>query len=278
MQWGMVRRVGLAVWVTIITAAGTMAASGQNELASRGMPGGDPDAVFPAWPFSVGEEAEYDVTFGPIQIGRAYLRIEAEESIRETSTYRLAFEISGGIPVYKINDRTVSWLASSPYRSMRFEQILREGGYRRHRRFELYHDVGTVTREDWDEEGGSYEAHPEHRDLPIPVGALDEISYLYLIRTVPLEVGRTYTFDGYFEDEGNPVVLEVLRRERVRVRAGTFKTIVVRPIIQADGLFAEDGEAEVYISDDERRLIVQLKTKMGIGEVNMYLRQFEVGA
>ena len=113
--------------------------------------------------------------------------------------------------------------------------------------------------------------------MPIPVGALDEISYLYLIRTLPLEVGCTYTFNGYFEAEGNPVVLEVLRRERVRVRAGTFKTIVVRPTIQADGLFAEDGEAEVYISDDERRLIVQLKTKMGIGEVNMYLRQFEVG-
>ena len=52
----------------------------------------------------------------------------------------------------------------------------------------------------------------------------------------------------------------------------------IRDSIQADGLFSEDGEAEVYISDDERRLIVQLKTKMGIGEVNMYLRRFEVGA
>ena len=278
MRWFNVRGFVLIVWVTIVTAAGTMTASGQNELPSRGATAGDSNAIFPVWPFEVGEEAEYDVTFGPVHIGRAHLRIEAEESIRETSTFRLAFEINGGIPVYKIDDRTVSWLASNPYRSMRFEQVLREGGYRRHRRFELYHDVGTVTREDWDEEVGAYKAHPKHRDLPIPVGALDEISYLYLIRTLPLEVGRTYTFNGYFEDEGNPVVLEVLRRERVRVRSGTFKTIVVRPIIQADGLFSEDGEAEVYISDDERRLIVQLKTKMGIGEVNMYLRRFEVGA
>ena len=155
----------LIVWVTIITAAGTMTASGQNELASRGATAGNPDAIFPVWPFRVGEEAEYDVTFGPVHIGRAHLRIEAEESIRETSTFRLAFEIDGGIPVYKIDDRTVSWLASNPYRSMRFEQVLREGGYRRHRRFELYHDVGTVTREDWDEEVGEYKAHPKHRVL-----------------------------------------------------------------------------------------------------------------
>ena len=258
-----VKTLAMAVEAAVILAVGTL-----DPL--------EPNAIFPVWPFEVGEEAEYDVTFGPIHIGRAHLSIEAEESIRETSTYRLVFEINGGVPFYRIDDRTVSWLAIKPYRSVRFEQVLREGGYRRHRRYELYHDALTVTREDWDEEDDEYKPHPKQQDLPIPVGALDEISYLYLIRTLPLEVGHTYTFNEYFENEGNPVVVEVLRRERVRVRAGIFHTIVVRPTIQADGMFAEDGEAEVYFSDDDRRLIVQLKTKMGIGEINMYLREFEL--
>ena len=110
----------------------------------------------------------------------------------------------------------------------------------------------------------------------MPPGALDEISYLYLIRTLPLELGRTYEFDRYFEEDGNPVVVEVLRRERVRVPAGTFDTIVLRPIIQTDGLFGEDGQAEVFISDDDRRLVVQIKSRMKRGRVNMYLREFEL--
>ncbi len=113
--------------------------------------------------------------------------------------------------------------------------------------------------------------------MPMPAGALDEISYLYLIRTLPLEVGQTYRFDGYFEADGNPVVVDVLRRERVRVQAGTFETIVIRPVIQSGGLFGEEGEAEVYLSDDDRRLIVQLRSKMRVGEITMFLRDYELG-
>jgi len=230
------------------------------------------------WPFEVGERAEYDVTFGPVRVGRGLLAVEAVDTVRGTPAYRLAFEIEGGPFFYKIDDRTVSWLATDPYRSLRFEQILKEGGYERHRRYELDHEAATSTREDWDEELGEYRPHATERDVPIPAGALDEISYLYLIRTLPLEVGRTYSFDDYFEDDGNPVVIRVLRRERVRLRAGTFETIVVQPVIQTEGIFGEGGEGEVYISDDERRLVVMIKSRKWAGELTMYLRDFDSGA
>jgi len=229
------------------------------------------------WPFAVGERAEYDVTFGPVRVGRGSLEVEAVDTVSATPTYRLAFEIDGGPFFYKIDDRTVSWLATGPYRSLRFEQILHEGGYDRHRRYELDHEAGSVTREDWDEEAAAYRPHAAERDVPIPPGALDEISYLYLMRTLPLEVGRTYSFDDYFQEDGNPVVIQVLRRERVRLRAGTFETVVVRPIIQTKGIFGEGGAGELYITDDDRRLIVLLKTRMGMGELTMYLREFDPG-
>ncbi|MFV1987441.1 MAG: DUF3108 domain-containing protein [Gemmatimonadota bacterium] len=227
-------------------------------------------------PFEVGETATYDVTFGPMRVGRARLAVEAIESLGGISAYRLVFEMNGGPFFFKIDDRTVSWLATDPYRSLRFEQVLHQGGYERHRRYELDHDAATFVREDWDEEAGAYRPHETERDIAIPAGALDEISFLYLVRTLPLEVGRTYTFENYFQASGNPVVVEVLRRERVRVRAGSFDTIVIRPIIQTDGIFGEGGKAELFISDDESRTIVQLRTQMKVGEMNMYLRELEV--
>lgn len=240
-------------------------------------PASSPDAFAERWPFAVGERAEYDVAFGPVRVGRGRLAVEAVDTVRGTPAYRLAFEIDGGPFFYKVDDRTVSWLATGPYRSMRFEQVLHEGGYERHRRYDLDHDRRTVTRQDWDEEAGVYRPHPTERDLPIPVGALDEISYLYLIRTLPLDVGRSYSFDDYFEEDGNPVVIQVLRRERVRLRAGTFETIVVRPIIQTEGIFGEAGAGELYITDDDRRLIVMLKSRMKMGELTLYLRDFDTG-
>jgi hypothetical protein len=42
-------------------------------------------------------------------------------------------------------------------------------------------------------------------------------------------------------------------------------------------MFGEGGQAELYISDDERRVIVQIKTRMRVGELNMYLREYEAG-
>lgn len=236
--------------------------------------GGFPEAV----PFRIGDEAEYSMLLGPVSFGRMYLRVEAQDTIRSTPAYRLTMEMKGGVPLYRVDDRTVSWLATEPYRSLRFEEVLRQGSYRRHRRWELDHESLTATREDWNEEAGAYRPHRRQRDLPMPPGALDEISYLFLIRALPLEVGRTYEFNRHFEEDGNPVIVEVLRRERIRVPAGTFETIVVRPIIQTDGLFAEDGEAEVFISDDDRRLVVQIKSRMRRGAVNMYLRDFASGA
>jgi hypothetical protein len=229
------------------------------------------------WRFPTGETAVYDVTFGPIKVGRGQLSVEALDTIAATPAYRVAFEIAGGPFFYKIDDRTVSWVAPEPFRSVRFEQILHEGDYRRHRRYALDHDALTYTREEWNDSLGVYMPHPEEQDVPMPEGALDEISFLYLLRLLPLEIGRTYRFDYYFEEDGNPVLLQVLRRDRVRVPAGRFDVIVVRPVIRAGGMFGEDGRAEVYLTDDYRRLIVMLRTKMKVGELSMYLKEYDPG-
>ena len=60
-------------------------------------------------------------------------------------------------------------------------------------------------------------------------------------------------------------------------RPGTFNTIVVRPIIKTGGIFAEGGEAELYLTDDERRIPVRVKTRMSIGTANFYLTDYDPG-
>jgi hypothetical protein len=107
---------------------------------------------------------------------------------------------------------------------------------------------------------------------------LDDVSFLYFARTIPLEVGQTYTFYRYYKESGNPVVLKVLRREKVRVPLGEFDTIVIQPVVRAGGLFGEGGEAEVYLTDDSRRLLVQLRSKVPVlGYLNLELVSYERG-
>jgi hypothetical protein len=97
------------------------------------------------------------------------------------------------------------------------------------------------------------------------------------VRTIELEVGETYEWNRYYRFDRNPVILQVLRRERVKVPAGEFETIVVRPIIKTGGIFAEGGEAEVYITDDERRIPVRLNSKMRVGSVVLELTEYREG-
>src|SRR5690606_39466437 len=103
----------------------------------------------------------------------------------------------------------------------RFEQKQKEVNYERHRTFDFFPEQGIWKRLENGQTGDLATAEP-----------LDDVSFIYFIRTIPLEVGKTYTFDRYYKDSGNPVIVKVLRKETVTVPAGTFETVVVQPIIK----------------------------------------------
>lgn len=236
-----------------------------------------PEAAVPLddWHFPVGERLEYSVTWGGARIGRSVITVEGIDTLSSEPVYRASLQTEAGPPFYRLEDKLTSWIRPEPFATRRFDQKLRQGGYHRDRRHEMDLDASTYTRYDLKEDG--YVAHPEEADVAMPVGAMDDVAYFYFARLVDLEVGKRYEFERYFKDSGNPVVLEVLRREEIRVPAGTYETIVVRPIIQTDGLFSEGGEAELYLTDDERRIPVRVKTRLSIGTANFYLTEYDPG-
>jgi hypothetical protein len=70
------------------------------------------------------------------------------------------------------------------------------------------------------------------------------------------------------------VTIQVLRRERIRVPAGEFDAIVVQPVIKSRGIFCENGHAEVWLSDDENHIMLQMKSGSEIGSLNLYLKSY----
>jgi hypothetical protein len=228
-----------------------------------------------AWHFPVGERMEFSVSWGRVRLGEGSIEVEAIETIDGHEGYRVAMEAWGGPPFYRVQDRQVSWIRPRPLSSIRFEQRLSEGSYKRDTRYDF--DLEGMTYDRHDLVDSEWRARDEETDVPILEGALDDVSFLFLARLLPLEVGQRYEFDRYFKDEGNPVVIEVLRREEIRVPAGTFQTIVVRPIIQTGGAFGDGGEAELFLTDDDRRAIVRLKVGMAVGAGNLFLTDYQPG-
>ena len=96
------------------------------------------------------------------------------------------------------------------------------------------------------------------------------------MRSLDLEPGDTLTFFNYFRPDRNPVIIRVLERDTIDVPAGRFPSIVIQPIVQG-GIFGENKNGRMWISDDERRLIVQMKTNLGFGNITMRLTDFTMG-
>ena len=183
--------------------------------------------------------------------------------IRGRAAYKTYFRVQGGTFFYKVDDILQSWIDTETLSSLRYVQRLQEGSRDRERHFEIYPDRAVYV-----------EVTKNATEHPSVSNPLDDASFLYFIRTIPLEVGRSYEFNRYFRPDRNPVRVRVLRRERIVVPAGTFNALVLRPSIKAKGIFAEEGEAELWVSDDDRRMILQLKSKLSFGSLNLYLRSY----
>jgi hypothetical protein len=243
-----------AVSIVLAAFAQAMPAAAQDTIPAAA------SAVRATVPFGPGERAEYGVKYGPFSVGRGLMEIVGIDTIRARETYHIFFRVRGGVPGFRVDDRMESWMDTETLASLRFRQELNQGSRERERHFEIFPDSVYV-------ENGREPA-------PTVVFPLDDGSFLYFIRTVPLEVGKEYSFDRYFRPDRNPVRIQVLRRERISVPAGTFETVVLRPIIKSRGIFSEDGRAEVWVTDDSRRLMVQMKSHLKFGSLGLFLRNY----
>lgn len=208
--------------------------------------------------FAPGERFTYEVKYGFIHAGDASLEILGEDTVRGVQALHARFTVTGGTRFFRVRDDYDTWFDPRSMSSLRYVQHVDEGRYRANRDFEI-----DPSRRTYTENGGAPQASVRE--------PLDEASFLYFLRTIDLEPGRSYDFDRYFRPDRNPVRVIVLRRERITVPAGTFNTVVLRPIIKTKGLFSEGGQAEVWLSDDSSRTMVQMRSHLAIGSLSLYL-------
>ncbi len=227
--------------------------------ATRGMP----------VPFGPGERLDYDVKLGALgKRGEGFMAVLPNlDSVRGHLTYHVEMAIKGGIIWTQVNDNYQSWFDVNTLSTLRFIQDVDELTYERYRDYEIYPSERRYVRADVDDSGEIPTSEP-----------LDDVSFFYFVRTLPLEVGKEYTFNRYFKESGNPVVIRVLRKDTVKVPAGTFPTIVVQPLIKTSGLFGQGGEAHLYFSDDESRYLVLMTSKVPlVGSLSLHLRRITPG-
>jgi len=211
-------------------------------------------------PWRVGERLVYNVKFGLFNVGRATMEVVGIDTIRGEPTWHVLFNIHGKALMYSLNDSMQSWIGMRDLVSRRFTQDTDERGRHRYRSYEIFPEAGYWVRNGTD-------------TVATVADPLDDASFFFFARTLPLEPGQTYSFARYFIADRNPVTIRVLQRQEIRVPAGRFRTIAVRPVFQSRGLFGQGGQAIIWFSDDEARIPVRMRSALPVGTIEMSLRE-----
>jgi len=99
----------------------------------------------------------------------------------------------------------------------------------------------------------------------------------YYIRTFQLEPGKKIQFRLGHEGKNIVVTGDVLRREKIKTVLGELSTVVVRPQIEIDGVFKPMGEILLWFTDDDRKFLVRIESKIRIGTINAKVKSIEKG-
>jgi Protein of unknown function (DUF3108) len=212
-------------------------------------------------PFRVGERLTYEAKLNFLNAGTATMTVVGIENVRGRPAYHTMFEVKGRVLLFHVDDHYESWFDTTSLVSLRHVQHIDETSYKADRTYEFYPDRRVYVR--------------NGVENPSVAEPLDEGSFVYFMRSTPLAVGKTYDFDRYYHLDRNPVRIEVIRRERVKVPAGEFDALLLRPTIKSKGLFSENGRAEVWLADDSTRIVLRLKSKLSFGTLYLELKDIE---
>jgi len=193
------------------------------------------------------------------------MEVAGIDTLRGAEMVRLRFHIEGGALWYHLDQTLESWVGRADFRSRRYWNKTEERGKSWERKFDIYPD------------SGFYREAGRDSTFPTVKEPLDDAAFLYWIRTVPLEVGKRYEYRRYFRPERNPVIVEVIGRDHVKVAGRKWNAIVLSPTIpNGGGIFAEKADARIWISDDPQHVVLALQSKFSFGLVTLKLKEYVV--
>ena len=247
-----------AIWVVsaaltgvFMGAAGAGAQVAAKALASpvpRPLPSPSRDDSLP---FGDGEKLTFNIRtakFG--NVGKAVMSLSGPVDIRGTATMLAAFDASAGIMFFKGGDATRSWIDLGRMTSLRFEKTERRPFSSANDSVEIYPDLRL-----WQAAHGDSGSTATDRPL-------DELSFIYYLRTLTLEPDSVYTFDRHYDKRRLPTTVRIVKHDTITTPAGEFATVEYEMRVVDARDYQEHGVLYFWISDDPCRLPVRIESVM----------------
>jgi Protein of unknown function (DUF3108) len=233
--------------------------------AARGVAPAPSLRTFPRNPFVNGEKFVFDVSWGPISAGYTIL-----EAIPDSAGDRIIITGKGMTngffsSMYKVRDVISASMDINGTYPFFFEQHLREGRYRADR-WELFDQARNTV----------FTYKKDADSVPAPPFVQNYFSMIYWVRALSFAPGDSFSFDCFVDKKPYRLVMWCQKRVSVKVDAGTFNCLLVKPLLVGEGrVFTKKDEILLWLTDDEYKMPVMVKAKIKFGSITGRLIWYE---
>jgi hypothetical protein len=182
--------------------------------------------------------------------GSGSIWVEGPVELRGTSTWVLHSDMLGKLGPVRATVRNASWLDPKSMAALRYTSSERHL-WRKH---DDVIDIFPAERS-WRSQSGLNGTLTS--DQP-----LDELSFLFFLRTLPLAPDSQLTLSRHFDEARNPTIVRVLGRAEIEVAAGRFRAIEVEMRVRDARHYDGEGTIRIHLSDDGCRLLLRMESKL----------------
>ncbi len=216
-----------------------------------------------ALPFAPGERLVYAGHVHADVGGGGSLWVEGPVTLRGTETWILHSDMEGRVGPFRATDRNASWLDPARMTALRYTTRERHIVSRHDDAVDIYAGEKRWRAEDGEE------------GIVRGTAPLDELSFLYFLRTLPLVADTTLVFARHFDVSRNPTRVTVTGRDTIDVGAGRFRAIVVEMTVRDARRYRGEGLIRLHLSDDACRLILRIESRVpDAGDATLDLQSY----
>ncbi len=209
-----------------------------------------------AVPFAVGETLEYSGKYIIGTPGDATMRLVSIDTVRGVPEWHFALTLDVHAIGYTGHTHMDSWTGANDFISRRFIHYVKDNG-------KVWADDDFQIHAD----SGFYRNRTDTVTKVTPRMPLDDLAFIYFLRTMEFKKDSVYRIPRYFRNEHNPVEITVLGHDTVDMPDGSRRSCwLLHPVVdEPGGLFARSKDARLWITDDGVRLPVKIQSDLFLG-------------
>ena len=248
-----------------------------------GKPAAEPVAPFVAMPkpdpanrLPFGQTLVYNAEWRVFNAGTATLRLEQTSQTPQAGQAGAEAHVLGAADaagavalLYHVRDRYESFFNTASLCSKSISKNMEEGLRRVNATVGFDYQRGKAVLDQKNLKKGD----SKHVENDIPGCVTDLLSAFYIVGTLPLQPGKTFSLP--LNDGGKTVTVDVHaeEREQIKTPAGTFNTIRIQPDVPS-GVLKGKGKIWIWYAED-LRMPVRLKGHLFWGTVTFTLQRIE---